>query len=317
LYILFNSSGEGYGLFPLDRNMIYLIEHCDNPVMRASAYITLYENMLECKNIRPTELMTLYLSLLSKEKEELSLSLLAGQLSDIYWHYILPKERSVVMQAMANSLWRTMIEETASGKKKTLFRTYQSIALDSASVNRLYQIWKNQEPPQGLRLSEEDYTSLALNLSLKEYPDETILKTQLDRITNNDRKERLQFLMPAVSKDEKERDAFFASLEDLSIRKKEAWVADALGYLHHPLRSASSIKYLKRSLEMLEEIQRTNDIFFPGAWLNASFSSYGSKKAADMVRTFLKTHRDYNPQLRMKILQAADPLFRAEKLLAW
>jgi aminopeptidase N len=154
-----------------------------------------------------------------------------------------------------------------------------------------------------------------MNLTLKEYPDATILSTQLDRITNNDRKERLQFLMPAVSKNEKQRDVFFASLKDLSIRKKESWVADALGYLHHPLRAESSIKYLKTSLDMLEEIQRTNDIFFPGAWLNASFGAYGSREAADIVRAFLKTNPNYNPQLKMKILQAADPLFRAEKIL--
>ena len=66
---------------------------------------------------------------------------------------------------------------------------------------------------------------------------------------------------------------------------------------------------------MLEEIQLTNDIFFPGTWLNASFGSYQTKAAADIVRDFLKTHPGYNPQLKMKILQAADPVFRAEKLV--
>jgi aminopeptidase N len=66
---------------------------------------------------------------------------------------------------------------------------------------------------------------------------------------------------------------------------------------------------------MLEEIQRTNDIFFPGTWLNASLGSYQSTEAVTIVRGFLKAHPNYNPQLRMKILQAADPLFRAAKLL--
>lgn len=316
LYILFNSSGDGYGLFPVDKNMMNYIEQCSNPVMRASAYINLYENMLEGKSVKPAEFMSMYLSLMPKEKEELNLTLMASQLLDVYWHYILPRKRTEVSVAMATTLWQTMGAEKESGKKKVLFRIYQSIALDTASLNNLYQIWKKQEPPKGLLLSEEDYTSLALNLTLKEYPDETILMTQFDRITNQDRKERLAFLMPAVSKNKKERDAFFASLKNLSVRKKEAWVATALAYLHHPLRSASSIQYLQPSLEMLEEIQRTNDIFFPGTWLNASLGAYGSKEAADIVRRFLKTHRGYNPQLKMKILQAADPLFRAEKILA-
>ena len=66
---------------------------------------------------------------------------------------------------------------------------------------------------------------------------------------------------------------------------------------------------------MLEEVQKTNDIFFPGTWLNASLGSYQSTEAVTIVRGFLKAHPNYNPQLRMKILQAADPLFRAAKLL--
>ncbi|MGZ3940218.1 MAG: aminopeptidase, partial [Flavisolibacter sp.] len=99
------------------------------------------------------------------------------------------------------------------------------------------------------------------------------------------------------------------------VRKKEAWVGDALSYLHHPLRTGSSIRYLQESLDMMEEIQRTNDIFFPGTWLNATLGTYQSTEAANIVREFLKAHPNYNPQLRMKILQAADPLFRAEKLL--
>ena len=56
---------------------------------------------------------------------------------------------------------------------------------------------------------------------------------------------------------------------------------------------------------MPEEIQKTNDIFFPGTWLNASFGFYQSRQAATILRTHLKLHPDNNPQLKMKILQAA------------
>lgn len=315
LYLLFNSSGEGYGLFPVDKNMISHIDQCEDPVMRASAYINLYENMLAGKTISPTELMTLYLPLLSKESEELTLNLVAGQLSEIYWHYILPTERNRMAPVIETTLWSAMNNEPVQGKKKILFRTYQSIALTPAALDTLHNIWKEQRPPTGIKLSEDEYTSLALSLAVKDFPDDAMLDTQLNRLKNVDRRQRLQFLMPAVSKDQKTRDAFFASLKQLSVRKKEAWVGDALSYLHHPLRTSSSVRYLPGSLQMLEEIQRTNDIFFPGTWLNASLGSYQSIEAVTIVRDFLKAHPNYNPQLRMKILQAADPLFRAAKLL--
>jgi len=43
---------------------------------------------------------------------------------------------------------------------------------------------------------------------------------------------------------------------------------------------------------------------------------FPSPTAARSVRTFLQQHPDYNPKLKAKILQAADDLFRAERLVA-
>lgn len=208
-----------------------------------------------------------------------------------------------------------MQRDSSANKKKIIFRTYQNVALTKPALDTLYNIWKNQKPPAGVKLSEDDYTSLALNLTLKEYPDTAILTTQQSRITNPDRKQRLQFLQPALSAESKTRNAFFASLKTTAVRKKEAWVQEALAYLHHPLRAKTSIRYLKESLDMLQEIQLTGDIFFPSAWLSNTLGPYQSPEATAIVRAFLKAHPAYNPKLKAKILQAADPLFRAERLL--
>ena len=121
--------------------------------------------------------------------------------------------------------------------------------------------------------------------------------------------------MPALSPNENIRDSFFVSLEDPQVRKKESWTAEALSDLHHPLRAETSQKYLAESLDMLQQVQITGDIFFPLAGLSATFGSYQSPEAANVVREFLAKHPGYNPRLKAKILQAADPLFRAERLL--
>jgi aminopeptidase N len=94
-------------------------------------------------------------------------------------------------------------------------------------------------------------------------------------------------------------------------------VLTALSYLHHPLRTAYSRKYLPATLEWLEDIQRTGDVFFPQGWLQTSFSYYQSPAAAAVVRDFLKANTDYNynPQLRLKILQATDNLMRAQQIV--
>ena len=190
------------------------------------------------------------------------------------------------------------------------------MALTPAAQARLYKIWQTQQPPAQVKLTEDDYTSLALALAVRDYPaPQPILAQELARIKNVDRRQRLEFLTPALSPEVAVRDQFFAALKQEKNREKEAWVATALGYLHHPLRQATSEKYLPESLELLAEIQATGDIFFPAAWLSGTLGYYQSATAASTVRAFLAAHPagTYNPQLRMKLLQAADDLFRAQK----
>ena len=58
----------------------------------------------------------------------------------------------------------------------------------------------------------------------------------------------------------------------------------------------------------------SRDIFFPRDWLRATLGNHNSATAAQTVRRFLAERPDYSPQLRMKILQEADMLFRAAQI---
>jgi len=316
-FILFNSTGQGYGVFPVDERMFSGLYALQDPVARASTYINLYENMLNSREVKPRQLLTLYRQGLAAEKEELNLKLLTGQLGDIYWKFIRPQERNQLAPALEKEIWAALQQQQAPNVKKLLFKAYQNIALSKEAQDKLYQVWKSEQAPAGVTLTEDDYTALALALAVRDYADDkTVLAQQLRRIPNPDRRQRLQFLQPALSADVQVRDAFFASLRKEENREKESWVQDALTYLHHPLRHHTSEKYLPESLALLAEIQRTGDIFFPHNWLQASLGTYQSPEAARVVRAFLQEHPNYNPKLKGKILQAADNLFRAEKLLS-
>lgn len=208
-----------------------------------------------------------------------------------------------------------MEQQTQPNNKKILFRAYQEVYLSATAKSNIYTIWKQQQPPAGVKLTEDDYTSLALSIALKSDTATSVLKQQQARITNVDRKERLAFLMPALSLDVQERDAFFNSLKDRKNRQKESSVVTALAYLNHPLRQNTSVKYLSESLGLVEEIQKTGDVFFPQSWLAAIFGNYQSEEAYQIVKTFLANHPDYNPKLKDKILQSTDNLYRAQKLV--
>jgi aminopeptidase N len=314
-YVLLNSQGLGYGVFPVAPQAADHPAGLADPVARASTYIALYENMLAGRGLAPRPLLDRYLTQTEHETNDLNIKLLTGQLGAIFWQFLKPAERAALAPAVEKALWQAMQKQPRPGEQKLYFKAYQSIALTPAAQKRLYQIWLSQKAPGLVKLTEDDYTSLALALAVRDYAaPQPILPQQLARITNVDRRQRLQFLMPALSPDVAVRDQFFASLKEEKNREKEAWVQSALGYLHHPLRQATSEKYLPASLDLLQEIQQTGDIFFPAGWLQATLGSYQSAAAARTVREFLAAHPDYNPQLRNKLLQAADDLFRAEKL---
>ena len=315
-FVLFNSSGQGYGLWPLDTKMYSHLYTLQKPLNRASAYISLYENMLNGRSVKPRELLNLLMEGLQREKEELNLKLICGYIYSIYWEFILPKEREEMALNLEQTIWNAIEEQNLTNNKRILFKSYQDVFLSPSAKDTLYAIWSQSKAAPGeLKLNEDDYTALAFNLALRDQENSGILTKQLARISNPDRIKRFEFVMPALSAEVSERDSFFKGLELKSNREKESNVGTALFYLHHPLRQATSEKYLNKSLELLEEIQSTGDIFFPSNWLQSTLGYYQSASAAKIVRDFLGKHPDYNPKLKAKILQAADPLFRANRLL--
>ena len=72
---------------------------------------------------------------------------------------------------------------------------------------------------------------------------------------------------------------------------------------------------MKPALDLLREVQRTGDIFFPKYWMDATLGGYNTRSTAEVVRAFLAGKEDYPIRLRRIILQSADELFRAEAAL--
>jgi aminopeptidase N len=316
LFIVFNSTGEGYGAFPADLHMLRNTGRL-SPLMRASVYLNAYENVLDGRNITPEELIRQYAVNFETENEEQIVSRMGKHFRNLYWQFLTVAQRSQLQESIERRLLEAIKKTSLPGKKRMLFLTYVSVFQSDAAVKTLYAAWKTKKNDLGVVLSDEDYITLACAIAIRK-PSESgeILAAQRARIRENERRQRFDFVLPALSPDSRARDRFFASLADRKNRENEVAVLEALGYLHHPLRLQHSEKYLPKSLELLEELQKTGDIFFPSDWLRFSLNYYQSKNAAHIVRQFLEKHPDYNPTLRQKILQEADDLFRARKILA-
>jgi len=318
-FVLANGDGFAYGDFvPDERSLAWLSEHLPeirDELVRGVAWLTLWDAVLDGR-LAPDRLLDLAQRALPAETAELNTQRMLSDLTGLYWRYLAAGRRDSLAPAVERTLWGGLQAARTTSVKSAYFRAYRSVALTPEAVKRLERIWNERERVSGLPLAERDYTALALELAVREVPRwREILETQLTRITNPERKAQFAFVMPALSADTAARDAFFESLRDAANRSHEPWVLEAVGYLHHPLRAARAERYVLPSLELLEEIQRTGDIFFPLSWLNATLDGHNTPSAARTVRDFLAARPSYPPRLRGKILQAADELDRSARIV--
>ncbi len=317
--VLPGAGGLGYGDIRLDvpsRNaLLRSLPLLDSALARGVGWVTLWDAMLQSA-ISPDTLLEAGLRALDAEDVDLNVQRTLADVGTAYWRFLGADARDRVAPRLESLLWSKIEAAPTQTLQASYFHAYEDIALTPEAVDRLRRLWGGELEVKGLAISERDRTSLALELALRGVPDaDSILSAQLAAIRDADRRRRLEFLRPAVSADPARRDSFFASLRDPANRAHESWVLDGLRYLHHPLRSGRAIRYIQPSLDMLEEIQRTGDVFFPGRWMDATLGGHSEPAAAVVVHRFLDRHPDYPPKLREKILQAADGLFRAASIV--
>ena len=318
-YVLANGAGLGYGLMALDpRTREYLLAELpamDEPLTRAVGWVSLWESLLEGE-VAPEALIDLARQALPAETDEQNVSRILGYLTSTYWRYLPPERREALALDIEDLLWSATGAADSRSLAAAWFGAYRNVALSAEATARLERIWREEEQVPGVPLAERDFTALAQALAVRGVAGgEEILAEQLGRIDNPDRRAAFEFVMPALSSDRAVRDAFFDSLRDPGNRAREPWVLTALGLLHHPLRARESEAYIRPGLDLLEEIQRTGDIFFPLSWLQTTLDGHQTATAAAIVEQYLADRPDLAPRLRAKALQAADGLLRAARIV--
>jgi aminopeptidase N len=317
-FVLANGDGLPYGEFvPDSASLAGLVMHlprAPDQLVRAAGWLTLWDGMLSGR-VQPAAVLDVGLRLLETERSELTTQRVLGDLEELLWRFVPPEAHDARAAKTETFLWDRLERAPTRSLKAAYLGAYRSVALTPGAVARLERLWRGTERIPGLPLAERDFTALAQALAVREVAGwDAILEAQESRIENPDRKARFAFVRPALSADTVERDAYFERLRDPASREHEPWVLEGLGYLHHPLRAARAERYIRPSLDMIEEIQRTGDIFFPLGWLSATLDGHNTPTAAATVRHFLEARPDLPPRLRGKVLQAADGLVRAARI---
>jgi aminopeptidase N len=314
-FVLPTGGGLAYGDFTLDdgtRSFLlqYLPEFKD-ALTRGAAWVTLWEEMLD-RRVRPSDFVSLAVASLEREDTEQNARLIMNYLDDAFWKFLPDSARRQIAPKLESVLRAGVDRATTSTMKSTYFSAFHSTVTTPGGIAFLERVWRREQKIPGLVLSEPDEATMALELAVRSVPAASaILEEQRGRFMNPDRKARFEFVMPALSDHQETRDQWFGRLSNVENRRREPWVTEGLRYLNHPLRAGQSEKYLRPSLELLRDIQRTGDIFFPKDWMDATLYGHNTRSAADTVRAFLASQKDYPIRLHRIILQSADELFRA------
>ena len=310
--VLLQGGGCGYGYFkPSDNSRSFLLKNIQylDDYLRVAALINLHEDFLNA-NIKPPVYYDALLQFLKTETHPQIIPVLLDNIQTVYWGFLSNIDRQTYKDKSEMVLWQHL-ENNTSGQAQLYFKAFISMGLSENALEKMTDLRNESIEIKGLDLSESDKIDIVCELAVRGYKDINILiEKQLLDIKNPDRKRRFEFLLPALSHDLEVRDAFFESLKIKENRRHEPWVIDALQYLHHPLHTYKSLLYLPGSLAMIEEIQQTGDIFFPLNWLNATLNGHSSREARIIVESFINENPELSENLRLKILQAADMLFR-------
>lgn len=305
-HLIVNSDGRGYGLMIPDQHSLdWVVDHwtsLPSETNRQAQLMLLYENYLNKTLSNRDLLKALYKGLLLEKN-----ALIASTIVQLF---PLPLEELDKDQRVKAEEELMMLAEShpIPSCQTQLLRMLTATHISDNVSRQLYTLWKNQNDK---RLNEQDYMTLSYELALR-MPDQQdeIISTQRARLTNPDRLRQFDYIRRAIQADRAQQNELFLSLMKAENRRIEPWTASLLYYLNHPLRQAQAVHYIQQGLNVLEEVQRTGDIFFPRNWVSALLRGHRTPEAYSAVKTFLETHPNYPQLLKNKILQASYLLYR-------
>ena len=300
--LFLNSNAEGYGQFALDNKALSMMSRAwetmrNDDKARYAAVLNLYENF-HLGNITAGKLMKVLLDFLSHENNELIASTTCTFINNLTG-CLNPKDRA----ATEGRLYELTQQHGLQSVRQTLLRQLSLKAVSPQVLNNLYDIWEKQEASF---FNNRDYMRLAYHLAIM-FPErwQDIIALQHSRLITDDERREFGFVSRACTPDADVQQQLFDDLLKVENRRVEPWARTMLALLNDPVREPLSNRYLVPGLDVLEEIQRTGDIFFPGYWLSSLLDGHHSSQAVEIVNTWLDNHPTLAPALKNKVMKNA------------
>ena len=298
--IIPNYDGRGYGRFTLDEDytqklpLRLMVTRGD--LHRYALLLTLHDNYLMGR-IPASYFGELY-RMMMKERNPLIIKTTVDHMFKIAFDSK-PSERNTLEQCMTDLL----TENRSADCRQAVIRKLGANATSPEVLAQLYTLWNEQRDPL---FDEHDYMEMAYRLAIT-HPGQwqEILSRQRQRLKTDLLRQELDFVGRACNPDGTAQRNLYNALLKAKPRQHEPWALHALSLLCADIREQGSNAYIASSLNSLDYLQQTSDIFFTGNWLTTLLGRRKSREAEREVDAFLKKHPTMQPNLRNKVLVAA------------
>jgi aminopeptidase N len=308
-----NAGDFGYGRFLLDaasRDAL-LAEPRALPdgLLRAQLVEALWESVRDAE-LAPQAFIDFALTLAPEESDDVILAGLLARLEAAFRRYLSDAQRDRLAPRLERALLEAVIAEGPESPRLLMLRSFIALAWSDAALSDLKRLLEGSLATPGVELGERDRFRLIARLLVRADADGPRLLAEA-AAGRGDAARRYAFAASAALADAAAKRAMFRRFTaDATLA--ESWIEEALAPFNAPEHAAYTAPLLGAALAQLPALKRKRKIFFVGDWLGAFLAGQRDAAALAAVEGFLR--RDLDPDLRLKVLEAADGLRRTVRI---
>jgi aminopeptidase N len=312
VFVFANADDYAYTSVVLDSaSVFWLVDHIGtlrDPLLRAMAWEALWDQVRSAR-VSPMHYLSLIQRELPLERDEQISTVLFQRTTRAATAYLSSYQRDTIAPEI-EAMFRGIASDTtqSAGTRKLALNALTRITytaagttlLDSLLTGPVAGITPPSQPARWLIVTK--LIELAAPTALQRVADET----RRDSTTDGQKR---AFIAGAAYPDSITKQRYFQRyFNDRSLN--EEWVTASLGAFNALDAQALTRRYLRPALDSLPWIQQNRRIFFIGSWLEAFINGHSEPEDAAVVNAFLRDRASLTPDLRRKVLQAADELNR-------
>lgn len=322
-YVFTNGGDEAYGRFLLDETsekavaseVASVAPEGMDPLLRSMLWGALWENVHLARSA-PRGFIELAVEALPRESDEAMARVQGARLAAALHSYLSDAARANEVPRVEAVLEERMLHAPDLALRIVSFRSFTGIAQTPEALGQIKKLLSGQAEVPGMPLTRLDRWNLIGHLiAMEDTEAGSIYAAEKARDQSGEGQKYAYAVGAGAASAEVKARYFDEYLHSNSIQ--EDWITQSLRPFNAWNQAGLTQPYLERSLDDLEQIKQHRKIFFLGAWLTAFLDGQNTLKNCDAAQTevhvWLASH-SIDPDLRLKVLEAADALERTNRI---